>query len=226
VKLIGDITNREILESQCRAAGKPGLLEFSGYTSDVVSVLSKINVMPYLLNPEHYGTTENALIEAMAMGIVPVVLDNPAEQNIVADGETGLVVESVEEFAAAMRWLFDNPGEREKLGRNAARSVRERFTVERMEATLNSHYAEILSEPKTLVDFISIFGSRPSDWLLSCQKYPEVFKEPLAESYFDENPYMKHGLYERTKGTAYHFLKYFQDDPKLAEWSNWLDTKR
>ena len=36
------------------------------------------------------------------MGIVPIVLDNPAERQIVDDGYTGLIVNSPDEFAEAL----------------------------------------------------------------------------------------------------------------------------
>ena len=82
VRLIGDLLNREILEKQSDAPVGAGMLDFRGYTTDVASELRAINVMAYLLNPQHYGTAENALLEAMTMGIVPVVLDNPAERKL------------------------------------------------------------------------------------------------------------------------------------------------
>ena len=82
------------------------------------------------------------------MGIVPIVLDNPAERQIVDDGYTGLIVNSPDEFAEAIEWLSENPADRQKLGRQASKSVRERFSTEKMEAALNAHYQSILSMEK------------------------------------------------------------------------------
>ncbi|MDH5358766.1 MAG: glycosyltransferase, partial [Gammaproteobacteria bacterium] len=79
ISLIGDLTNQDVLQHQAISLNKPKLLNFVGYVEDVPTALSKINVLAYLQNPTHYGTNENALLEAMAMGIVPVVLNNPAE---------------------------------------------------------------------------------------------------------------------------------------------------
>lgn len=218
VRMIGDVTNRDILERQCAEAGRPGMLDFRGYTSDVVSELSSVNVLVYLLNPRHYGTTENALIEAMAMGIVPVVLDNPAERNIVTDRVTGLVVRTPEEFAGAVRRLSENPAERHAMGLRAAASVRDRFTAGRMESALRAHYKELLSVPKKTIDFSNIFGSDPADWFLSCQGHPEMF---TANSKVTDETYRfsRYDLLEQTKGSVFHFQRCFPGNPRINQWA-------
>ena len=81
VRMIGDQINRDVLEFQCKKAGHPNLLEFVGYKEDIASELAKLDVLIYLLNPFHYGTAENALLEAMSMGVPPIVLNNPAEKS-------------------------------------------------------------------------------------------------------------------------------------------------
>lgn len=218
VKLIGDVTNREVLEHQCRLAGKPSLLEFRGYTEDIVSELSAIDILAYLLNPGHYGTTENALIEAMAMGIVPIVLNNPAERHIIDDRITGLIVNSPLEFAEAIAWLTNNPAERNRISINAAESVRERFTAKRMVDALNGYYGELLMTDKKTVSFPDIFGKDPADWFLTSQGNAGMFSEEGdIEVAFDD--FLTYGLFEETKGTVFHFHKYFPDDKRLAKWS-------
>lgn len=221
VRLIGDITNKEILEEQCRQAGRLGMLEFCGYTNNVVSELASINVLAYLLNPEHYGTTENALIEAMAMGIVPIVLNNPAERHIVEDNKTGLIVSSPKEFAEAVDWLSENPIERQKIGRQASQYVRERFSVEKMESALNSHYSALLSSGKVQISFTDVFGTDPADWFLSCQGYPDIFSRESSVN-FDFDNFSVYGLYEKNKGTVFHFHKYFPENSKLTHWAEYL----
>ena len=66
--MIGDLTNQDILNQQCDSLSRTGMLDFRGYTTDIVSELSSINVLAYILNPEHYGTTENALIGGYGYG--------------------------------------------------------------------------------------------------------------------------------------------------------------
>lgn len=218
VRLIGDVLNRELLLDQCNHYGKPYLLDFRGYTTNIVQELSSINVLAYLLNPQHYGTAEIALLEAMAMGVVPVVLDNPAEKAIVENDVTGLVVHSPEEFAKAIDWLAANPSMRVKLGGQAARFVRETFSAKRMSDLLTGHYRKVMDYSKREIDFRSIFGSEPADWFLSCQANPGRFctDADLKASIADVWDY---SLNEKTKGSVFHFLRHFPDDIRLVNWA-------
>ena len=218
VRIIGDLCNQDVLSKQCDAIGKSGMLEFTGYSTDIASELGSINVLAYLLNPEHYGTTENALLEAMAMGIVPIVLDNPAECQIVDDNVTGLIVHSPAEFAEAIHRLSQNPRDRLMLGTRAAKSVRERFSAEKMEAALNSHYQAILTTGKKKIDFSKIFGTDPAKWFLSCQRDKNVFADDgsINSSGCVSGGY---GLFEKSKGTVFHFNNYFPNNLKLKSWA-------
>jgi len=218
VRIIGDLCNQDVLNQQCDAIGKGGMLEFRGYSTDIASELGSINVLAYLLNPEHYGTTENALLEAMAMGIVPIVLDNPAERQIVDDNTTGLIVHSPVEFAEAIHWLSKNPYERLMLGTQAAKSVRERFSVEKMETSLNSHYQAILPMEKREIVFSEIFGANPEEWFLSCQGNRTIFAEDGSINSGDGKP-LSYGLFEKRKGTVFHFSEYFPDSLRLKLWA-------
>jgi hypothetical protein len=195
------------------------MLDFRGYTADIVSELASINVFAYLLNPEHYGTTENALLEAMAMGIIPVVLDNPAEQWIVEDRITGLIVHSPHEFAEAIGWLYANPEERVSLGLRAAKAVREKFTAEEMEASLYFHYQTLMLQEKRKIAYSEIFGTDPAQWFLSCQGNTEIFGND-GRINLAPGKVQSYGLFEKTKGSVFHFHQYFPFDRKLAQWAN------
>ena len=222
VKLVGDITNQDILNKQCDVMGKAGMLDFRGYTPDIVSELTSINVLAYILNQEHYGTTENALLEAMAMGIVPIVLDNACERHIVDDHKTGLIVNSPYEFAEAMDWLYYNPDKRKKLGKQAARSVRKRFTAKTMEASLNRHYQSLMTVEKREVVFADIFGSDPADWFLSCQENKSIFAKD-GNINFCNSISKKYILFEKSKGSVFHFNDYFPDNLNLRLWAKNLN---
>ena len=225
VKLIGDLLNRETLEKQCESAGRSGILDFRGYTTDVAAELRSINVLAYLLNPRHYGTAENALLEAMAMGIVPIVLDNPAERHIVEHLCTGLIVHSPDEFSDAIDWLEHNPSNRSRIGMQAAAMVRERFTAEKMEASLSSHYEDVMDEDKKLVPFRGIFGTKPDEWFLSCQREPEIFGED-GEVYLPTERFSSFNLLEKTKGSVFHFLEHYPESTRLQSWATRLETLR
>lgn len=161
VKIIGeyceDIKNE--LDEQCKTIGKPLMLEFTGYIPEPILAhrLSTINVLAYILNTRHYGTTENSLLEAMSMGIVPIVLDNPAEKCIVENRKTGLIVRNPKEFGEAIRCLYEDPDYRQKLGTNAARHVRKNFSIEKTNEYLEYHYQNLMNMEKRVINFKEIF---------------------------------------------------------------------
>jgi glycosyltransferase involved in cell wall biosynthesis len=219
INLIGDLVNKEILEFQSFVKKRNNILNFKGYIENIKTELNNINVIAYLLNPYHYGTAENALIECMAMGIVPIVLNNPAESNIVNHLETGIIINNKKEFGEAIKWLKENPKERHRLGLNAASYVVNNYNIENTYSKFKKEYSQLIKkEEKKIINFNEIFGSDRSNWFLSCQANPEHFNaDGSVKIYNDE--LMNHIIFEETKGSVMHFSNYFNESIKLKEWS-------
>jgi glycosyltransferase involved in cell wall biosynthesis len=223
VRLIGDDTSRAELQARARAVGRPDLFEFRGYREDIASELGALDLLLYLLNPRHYGTTENALLEAMALGVVPIVLDNPVERLIVRHGETGFVARTGADVAACAARLATEPDLLARLAAAAAADVRSRFDPARTEAQLDRHYHEVMAMPPRDIRFRDIFGDTPAEWFRRTQEDPSVFGADgsvrLPAS--DEE---RAGLVEPTKGSVHHFYRHFPADPLLAHWAAALRT--
>jgi glycosyltransferase involved in cell wall biosynthesis len=121
VSLWGHI-NPEV--ATCAAAMRqPERIELRGHTLDPASALAEADIFFYPLRRDHYGTAENALVEAMSMGLVPVVLDNPAETKIVAHGKSGFVASTIDECVSCLRRLVQSPSLREEMGASAVRAA-------------------------------------------------------------------------------------------------------
>ena len=218
--LVGDPTTGVALLDEAGRRRLDGRLDVRGYRLDVAAEFAGFDVLAYLLNPLHYGTTENALLEAMAMGVVPVVLNNPAERLLVRNGETGVLVDGPDAFAAALSWLAANPDERARLSHNASREVRRRFAVNRTADQLDSQYQAVLAEPKRRHDFRPVFGEAPADWFRTCQGGESWrFRDDGAVDLGGSPP---HFLFEHSKGSALHYHRAFPDDPRLAAWADGL----
>ena len=73
--LVGDLTNVDQIRAEAAALGIEEKFRFVDYVRDVSAELAKMDVFGYLLSPRHFGTTENALLEAMAAGLPVIALD-------------------------------------------------------------------------------------------------------------------------------------------------------
>lgn len=101
----------------------PARIALRGHTLYPGSALAEADILFYPLRRDHYGTAENALVEAMSMGVVPAVLDNPAERKIVAHGSSGFVAHTIEECVSYLRQLVRTPSLRRAMAANAARDA-------------------------------------------------------------------------------------------------------
>jgi glycosyltransferase involved in cell wall biosynthesis len=109
--------------TRAAAMRHPERVKLRGHTLDPASALAEADIFFYPLRCDHYGTAENALVEAMSMGLVPVVFDNPAETKIVAHGKSGFVGHTIDECVSCLRRLVQAPSLREEMGANAARAA-------------------------------------------------------------------------------------------------------
>lgn len=217
VRVWGDVDNRQVLQNECRRYGKDELIAFEGFTTEVAACLASLDALAYLLNPAHYGTGENALIEAMSAGVVPVVLDNPAERAIVEHGRTGLIVDSPDAFAAAMRWLTEHPSERKAMGERARAATERRFAPRAMGEAMAAQYRMLLADDRRAVDFRRILGDTPADWFLSCHESGREFERSLSG--LRRDAFARHSLHEPSKGSLRQFASRFPDDARLQAWA-------
>lgn len=225
VEFVGDDTGSAPLREAAGQRGLSNRIAFAGYRNDIPQVLARWDVLAYVLNPQHYGTAENALLEAMAMGVVPVVLDNPAERALVTHEHTGLIVRDPGEFAAAIARLSADTALRHRLSVNAATAVRRRFSAEGLARTMATHYDALMNEPRRRIGFRSIFGDTPSDWFVAAQGREQWrFSWPPNPSALNDATVPLQML-ERTKGSVFHFHDSFPDDPRLAQWAGTLGER-
>lgn len=185
----------------------PERVHFAGHTADPAVALAAADIFFYPLQADHYGTAENALVEAMSLGVVPVVMDNPAEIAIVRHGETGLVARSVEECVASLQVLLSSPQSLKDMSANAVRHIAETRTPERSAWEFALLWQELLDEPKTIPDFRSVVGENPADWFLATQCLPGETWQPSKPKHPET----------RSKGVLAHFESAFPRDPSLSQ---------
>lgn len=112
----GDGPLRPELEQLAREPGGDAI-RLLGHRSDVVRIMSAADlfVLPSLIEGFSF-----ALLEAMSLGLTPVVSDAPGNAEAVGDGGLIVAIGNVDEFAAAFRRLLDNQTRMGEVGRTRA----------------------------------------------------------------------------------------------------------
>jgi glycosyltransferase involved in cell wall biosynthesis len=194
-------------EPATRAAAmrEPPRVSFKGAHEDPQSMLSKAGILVYLLRPDHYGTAENVLIEAMSLGVAPLVMANPAEMAVVEDARTGLVATDPADAAVKLAWMLRHPEQVTAMGRAAAAAIAQTHRPASSAYALQTCYKELLSQPKRVVGFTEFLGTNAADWFLSTQTR---HGGPLATADFSSSG-------AASKGSLAHFLACMPEDATL-----------
>jgi glycosyltransferase involved in cell wall biosynthesis len=126
----GEGVKRAALEAQVAAVGLEGRVFFPGKTnlpwtemarSDVFALTSRFEGLPM------------ALMEAMGLGVAAISFDcHSGPRELMRDGSDGLLIPMGDQYALeqGLRRLFVDDSLRAELGRSAAQSIRERYSVD------------------------------------------------------------------------------------------------
>lgn len=172
------------------------------FAENILPIYEKLDCLLYLLNPYHYGTTENVLLEAMAAGVVPIVLNNPIESAIVKDGRNGLVICNEDDLARGVGQLRSNRPRLLALGRHASQDVQEQFKLDISVHAMNTLYEYLKKEPKSVKGFATLFGPDPKSWY-------EASLPKDTDAISNRDPYANYIHQSPTKGSQSHFQHYF-----------------
>jgi len=114
-------------EALAESLGIRQRVHFTGFRDDVVPYVADFDVLALpSVRPEPFG---RVVIEAMALGVPPIVTAHGGATEIVTDGRNGLWAEprSVASFAAQLARLVGDRALRGRLGRQAVVDVHEKF---------------------------------------------------------------------------------------------------
>jgi hypothetical protein len=109
--LAGDGSLREATREACARLGVTGRVHFLGVRTDVVELLAACDLFAL---SSHFEGSPLSVMEAMAAGLPVVATAVGGVPELVADGQTGLLVPpgDVRSFADALTCLAGNPGRR------------------------------------------------------------------------------------------------------------------
>ena len=148
--LAGKGAYRAEMEALAREVGVPA--RFVGFQTNVGEWLLASDVAAV---PSHVEPLGNATLEAMAYALPVVGGDVGGIPEMVADGETGLLVppKSPAALSEALARLIADPEGRRRLGENARRRCAERFSLE-------AHTRAVLAEYRAVLGAVPAGGDR------------------------------------------------------------------
>lgn len=196
--MIGRIPNPNQILLDAERAGIADRFVFKGYVDDLPAEMAQLDVLGYLLNPHHHGTTENALLEAMSMGIPPVCINQCAEKHLVQDYISGVLVKDKREYRRAMMQLNGNQPLRENLGATARNHVLSSFNIGNTLEKLAAVYGTVAKKRRRKVDVAKVFGNTPYEWY-------KAGLPPSGTSGFTDY------LTDATKGSVMQWRKYYPE---------------
>jgi glycosyltransferase involved in cell wall biosynthesis len=141
--IVGDGPDRAQLEAEIARLGLAEQVLLAGERRDVPELLARADL--FVLSSRSEGLPVSVL-EAMAAGLPVIASSVGGLPELVADGETGMLVEAgdVDDLAAALRLLLAEPSLRRRLGAAGRARAEERFGLERFRrAHLELYSAEL-----------------------------------------------------------------------------------
>jgi glycosyltransferase involved in cell wall biosynthesis len=144
VQIAGDGPGRATLEQQARQLGVDGHVRFLGTVRDVPELLAGARLFVLPSRTEGISLT---LLEAMARGLPVVATNVGGNPEVVANGETGLLVppDHPQELAQAIGQLWNSPDLGARMGERGRQRVCEQFDIKKMVAEYEALYRGGLS---------------------------------------------------------------------------------
>lgn len=244
--------NIELLKNQARELNAEDKFQFQGFVEDIASEIAYFDVYGYPLCEDTYAAAELNLQEAMYAGIPPIVFPHGGVKKLIINNYTGLMVDSPLEYSQALEYLYHNPEERIRLGKNAKEYASQIFGAENAARQLNPIYHRLMASPKRARAWgIPVDGNLLDEpvSLLDVVDIPPEFRgaKTFIESIGNTAPYFLTNLTSKNEqelfdtdnqianastllgsgeGGVIQYLNYFPDDGFLRFWTGLILEKQ
>lgn len=140
--LVGEGAERSRLQQLVESLGVGDAVTMPGFDSNIPALLPKLDLCVHPAVDEAFGLV---LLEAMAAGKAVVATNVGGVGEIVADGETGLLVppRDPEALSGAVCTLLADADRRVRMGKAGRRRVEREFTIEKTVRGYERLYEEL-----------------------------------------------------------------------------------
>jgi glycosyltransferase involved in cell wall biosynthesis len=120
---------QETLQEQIRNSGLADTVKLAGFTGELDKYMPYFDVF---VQASHTEGLPNVLLEAMAAKTAVIATDVGGTDEVVVDGETGLLIppNDVDALTVAIERVLSDPTLRQRFGESGCRRVEEHFTFE------------------------------------------------------------------------------------------------
>lgn len=216
--LLGDAESGEWIKERAQELNIVHKIHLEGYVKNVNTWLQEFDIFGYPLNSYHFGTTENSILEAMAVGVPVVLMNQATEKYIITQNEDGILCDGIEEYVNAIVRLAKDKTLRENLGNNAKKNVFKKFSFQINIYHFQNEINKIVEITPRVVDFVDVIGEKPYSWFLSAVNRKD--KQFLEEhQWCNLSPI----FYEKSKSSIFHFGSTYPEDNMLTKYMSELE---
>lgn len=143
--LVGEGTRRPQYEAMADQLSIGPWVEFRGQVADPYPLLGQSDIF---VLPSRSEGMSNALLEAMAHGLPCIVTDIDGNHDAIQHNQNGLLMglDDVQVLTDAIASLATDQKLRERLGQEAVRTVRDRYSLDSIADQYTALYADLLRE--------------------------------------------------------------------------------
>lgn len=230
-QLFGSLESESWLYTEIKRRHLEQYFQFMGYSKEVTSELQGLDIFGYPLNPEHFGTTENVILEAMAAGLPVILLNQNTERFIIKDGINGILAKDMETYVQSIIFLAKNADYREYLGKNARNHVSRFYSLDDNLERFYDGIEHAKSCIPKVINYVGYFEGSPHQWFLKGMNdtWKKSFLKAVEEAeegrfeilkyFIAKHPILK----EKTKSSVLHFANYFPDVLVLQQWKKYIE---
>lgn len=226
---IGDRNTR--LESQFSHYERQRI-NFLGYVDQASSIMAEYDVFFYPLSRHHYGTCDQVIGEAMTLGLPVLAYDNPMERSIVIDQKCGLLAHDINSFVGNAMKLIERPRLRTQMAKYAVKQGRSLYNSLTMLERWHWQFKHLMTQPKSVKEWTlqTIRHIKPSE-LSGLDTFIECIGKQfsaLRRLNIDDDLWLymrsKPEWMSLTKGTLFHYQRFFREDNSLITAINILEN--